>query len=76
MKRITFLVAVVATLAGVFAAIGPARGQTDKQATPVFLTAIPPRYRDWRLITVAHEAGNLNSLGAVLGNTANLWTSR
>jgi hypothetical protein len=25
-------------------------------------------YRDWRWISSAHEAGNLNSLGAVLGN--------
>jgi hypothetical protein len=29
---------------------------------------LPPRYRDWRLISVAHEAGNLNDLRAVLGN--------
>jgi hypothetical protein len=68
MKRITFLLAVVATLAGVFATIGPAPGQTDEHAPPVFVTAIPPGYRDWRLISIAHEAGNLNSLGAMLGN--------
>ena len=68
MKRITFLLVVVATLAGVFASIGPASGQTDKQAAPAFVTTIPPGYRDWRLISVAHEAGNLNSLGAILGN--------
>ena len=35
---------------------------------PVFVTSMPPGYRDWRLISVAHEAGNLNSIGAVLGN--------
>ena len=29
---------------------------------------MPPGSRDFRLISVAHEAGNLNSLGAVLGN--------
>jgi hypothetical protein len=28
----------------------------------------PPRYRDWSLISVAHEEGNLNDLRAVLGN--------
>src|SRR5262249_47106013 len=27
-----------------------------------------PGYRDWKLISVAHEEGNLNSLGAILGN--------
>jgi hypothetical protein len=29
---------------------------------------LPPGYRDWRVISVAHEEGNLNSLGAILGN--------
>lgn len=35
---------------------------------PVFDIALPRRYRDWRLITVAHEEGGLNDLRAVLGN--------
>jgi hypothetical protein len=68
LKRITFLLVLVATLAGVLASIGPASGQTDKQAAPAFMTTIPTGYRDWTLVSVAHEAGNLNSLGAVLGN--------
>ena len=29
---------------------------------------LPPGYRDWRLISVAHEEGNLNDLRAILGN--------
>ena len=29
---------------------------------------MPAGYRDWRLISVAHEEGNLNDLRAVLGN--------
>jgi hypothetical protein len=68
LKRTTFLLVVVATLAGVLADKGPASGQTDKQAAPAFVTTIPAGYRGWSLISVAHEAGNLNSLGAVLGN--------
>jgi hypothetical protein len=28
----------------------------------------PSGYRDWRLISVAHEEGNLNDLRAILGN--------
>ncbi len=35
---------------------------------PIFITNMPSGYRDWRLVSVAHEAGNLNSIGAVLGN--------
>jgi hypothetical protein len=34
----------------------------------MFVDKIPSGYRDWRLISVAHEEGNLNSLGAILGN--------
>ena len=29
---------------------------------------LPAGYRDWKLISVAHEEGNLNDLRAVLGN--------
>ncbi len=67
MKRITFLLA-VATLAGVVAFTVAVPGRAADSATPIFVTTIPPGYRDWRLISVAHEEGNLNSLGAVLGN--------
>jgi hypothetical protein len=35
---------------------------------PVFVTEIPPGYRDWKLISVAHEEGILNDLRAILGN--------
>jgi hypothetical protein len=34
----------------------------------VFVTEMPAGYRDWRLISVAHEEGNLHSFAAVLGN--------
>ena len=36
--------------------------------TTVIDGKIPPGYRDWRLISVAHEEGDLNDLRAVLGN--------
>jgi hypothetical protein len=35
---------------------------------PVFGIGIPVGYRDWKLITVAREKGNLNDLRATLGN--------
>ena len=38
------------------------------EAPPIFVDTIPPGYRDWRLISVAHEEGNLHSFAAVLGN--------
>jgi hypothetical protein len=47
----------------------PATGQQpDGAAAPVFGITMPPGYRDWRLISVAHEEGELNDLRAILGN--------
>ena len=37
-------------------------------AETIFGGQLPPGYRDWRLISVAHEEGELNDLRAVLGN--------
>jgi len=45
-----------------------ATNRGDDQAAPIFGVKIPPGYRDWKLISVAHEEGNLNDLRAQLGN--------
>jgi len=68
MKRIAFLLVAVATVAGVVAFTARASGHADEEAAPIFGIKIPPGYRDWRLISVAHEEGNLNDLRAILGN--------
>jgi hypothetical protein len=47
---------------------GPVSGQADEEAAPIFGITIPPGYRDCRLISVAHEEGNLNDFRAILGN--------
>jgi hypothetical protein len=62
-----FLVA-LATLAGIIVSMVPVSGQGDKATESVFVTKMPLGYRDWTLISVAQEAGDLNSLGAKLGN--------
>jgi len=67
MKQFAFLLVLVATVVSIAAYMAPASGQADEQAAP-FVTKIPPGYRDWRFISVAHEEGNLNSFAAVLGN--------
>jgi hypothetical protein len=43
-------------------------GVNSSNAAPIFGITIPPGYRDWRLISVAHEEGNLNDIRAILGN--------
>jgi hypothetical protein len=67
MRRIGYLLVVVVALTGVAAYLGFAPAHADG-AAPVFDVKIPAGYRDWRLISVAHEAGNLNDLRAILGN--------
>src|SRR6195256_6383823 len=68
MRRIVFVLVAVVALAGVVAYMAPASGQADEEAAPIFGVKIPAGYRDWRLISVAHEEGNQNDLRAVLGN--------
>jgi hypothetical protein len=68
MKRITFLLVAVAILAGSIAYMVPVFGQADKNSAPIYLCKMPSGYRDWKLISVAHEEGNLNSFAAMLGN--------
>jgi hypothetical protein len=70
MKQITLLLVSVAVLAGFVAITVPASLHADEAPAPLVVTKIPPGYRDWKLISVAHEEGNLNSIGAVLGNDA------
>jgi Cytochrome P460 len=67
MKGILLLVA-VAILAGTAAFTVPASLHAEDSAAPIFVTTIPAGYRDWRLVSVAHEEGSLHSIGAVLGN--------
>ena len=68
MKQIAFLLIAVATLFGLVATSAPTSGRADEEAAPIFGIKIPPGYRDWKLISVAHEEGNLNDLRAILGN--------
>jgi hypothetical protein len=68
MKWVAFLLVAVATVAGVVVASGAASRHADEQAAPIYGIKIPAGYRDWRLISVAHEEGNLNDIRAILGN--------
>ena len=69
MKRITLLLVGVATLAGVVVFTAAlSRHVTAQEAAPTFVKKIPPGYRDWKVVSLAHEAGELNDIRAVLGN--------
>ena len=63
------LVSPAAVLAACLAAALPFdAGRAEDPADPVFGITLPAGYRDWRLISVAHEEGKLDDLRAVLGN--------
>ncbi len=70
------MLAAVGALAGIVADRAPASGQADGEAAPIFGVKIPSGYRDWRLISVAHEEGNLNDLRAILGNDVAIEAAR
>ena len=68
MKLIGYILATFGLLAAglIYMAFAPARagGASD----PIFDVKLPAGYRDWKLVSVAHEEGYLNDLRAVLGN--------
>src|SRR5580692_433596 len=38
-------------------------------ASPIFGVTIPPGYRQWELVAPSHEAGSLDELRGILGNS-------
>ncbi len=68
MKPKDALAIAVATLASVTAYMATMSGNADESPAPVYVSRIPPGYRDWRVISVAQEEGNLHSFSVVLGN--------
>jgi hypothetical protein len=68
MKAIACLLGVVLALTGSVIYLAHASQDADAAAAPLYGIKIPAGYRDWRLISVAHEEGNNNDLRAVLGN--------
>ena len=68
MKRTALLSVAAAVVASFLAFTQHASGHTDEKVPPNYEVQIPAGYRDWKLISVAHEAGNLNDIRAILGN--------
>jgi Cytochrome P460 len=67
-KRIIFSLCATVAVAAVIASIAPSRGHAQGGAVPDVIREKPAGYRDWVVISESHEAGNINSIGAVLGN--------
>ena len=65
------LISAVIVMSSLFAisAASPQQGKAsrDRQAVAI---GLPRDYRDWRVISIAHEEGSLNDIRAILGNRA------
>jgi hypothetical protein len=68
MGRIAVLLVAITAVVAVVVHLARASGPEGGKTAPIFVDKIPAGYRDLTLISVAHEEGNLNSLGAILGN--------
>ena len=68
MRLIALGLTALAALFGFVAFSAPGSGDAAEQISPIYVTEIPAGYRDWKLISVAHEEGDLKDIRAVLGN--------
>lgn len=68
MPRLSASLLFASATLSVVVAFTPPPSRTDQEKTPIFVTRIPPGYRDWRLISVAREEGTLDDIRAILGN--------
>src|SRR5688500_10800915 len=59
----------LAVFAGILTAAAASRPAHEADAA-ISAGRLPPGYRDWRLISVAREEGDLDDIRAVLGNDA------
>jgi hypothetical protein len=64
-RQFAFVLLAASTLATAVADTPPA---PEPGGTPAFVDGMIPGYRDWVLISVAREEGELNDIRAVLGN--------
>jgi hypothetical protein len=76
MKQFSNLVIAAAMMVSVGGAITVAASGADDESAPIFGIKIPSGYRDWRLISVAHEEGTLNDFRAILGNDVAIMAAR
>src|SRR6187200_2132759 len=70
LKRIALSLGTIIMLGVAVAFVAIASENAGENSGQVFVKEIPPGYRDWRLISVAREEGDLDDIRAILGNDA------
>lgn len=68
LRRTVVSVFAVLTLTAAAAFVAVAADPETGDSASTFVKEIPAGYRDWKLISVAHEEGTLNDIRAILGN--------
>jgi hypothetical protein len=68
MRSNTVALFVIATLACAAASVAIALGRESEEVRTPYVQTIPRGYRDWKLISVAREEGELDDIRAILGN--------
>ena len=68
MKWIVFLLIAITSVVCVVATAPLKSQRAHEAAAAIAAGKLPPGYRDWRLISVAREEGDLDDIRAVLGN--------
>jgi hypothetical protein len=65
MRKITAFCLLAAAVVAV--SVDAASGVSDN-VSPIYGVSLPEGYRNWQMITVAHEAGKNNDIRGILGN--------
>jgi hypothetical protein len=68
MRLGTTLLAVILLLVSRYTNVSPSPRPSAGEVDSIYNIKVPDGYRNWRLISVAHEEGTLNDIRAVLGN--------
>lgn len=68
MRRLALVLVAAIVLARFVGSVAQGSAPVGEAATAIDAGKLPAGFRDWRLITVAHEEGDLHSFAAVLGN--------
>ena len=68
MQRVMTILGVTVSVGALLVSASAESGSVDVAAAAIAEGKLPPDYRDWRLISVAREEGDLDDIRAVLGN--------
>jgi hypothetical protein len=68
LKPVVYAIVALISIAVAVVCVVGASEASDGEAVPIFGITLPDGYRDWKLISVAREEGELQDIRAILGN--------